>query len=146
MNKTIDLVSYRADLQRKIEAIDVLLGGSVISNGHATHRTNQASNGTRGTGRRKMSAAGRARIAAGARARWAKVKVKGAGRNNKTGATTNEVILKALAGRRDVATKVIKAACVKAGKSGNAVSVAINALRKNGKVRKGSQTGFWKLA
>src|SRR5439155_26573055 len=106
MNKTIDLVSYRADLQRKIEAIDVLLGGSVISNGHAAHRTNQASNGTRGTGRRKMSAAGRARIAAGARARWAKVK--GAGRNNKTGATTNEVILKALAGRRDVATKVIK--------------------------------------
>src|SRR5882724_6800076 len=117
MSKAIDLVSYRADLQRKIEAIDLLLGGSVIGNGHAARRTSRAFNGRRSTARRKMSAAGRARIAAGARARWAKVK--GAGRTNKTGVTTNEVILKALAGRRDVATRAIKAACVKAGKSGN---------------------------
>ena len=142
MSKTIDLISYRADLQRQIEAIDLLLGGSTIGNGRTARRASPASN-RMGRTKRRMSAAGRARIAAGARARWAGVKRGGA---NRSGSTTNEVILKALAGRRDVATRDIKAACVRAGKSKNAVSVAINALRKNGIVRKGSQTGFWRLA
>ena len=143
MSKTIDLISYRADLQRQIEAIDLLLGGTTLGNGRTARGASPASN-RMGRTKRKMSAAGRARIAAAARKRWAGVKR--GGRTNKGGSTTNEVILKALAGRRDVATRDIKAACVRAGKSKNAVSVAINALRKNGKVRKGSQTGFWKLA
>src|SRR5882672_2564980 len=114
MSKTIDLISYRADLQRQIEAIDLLLGGSTLGNGRTARGASPASNRMGGKTRRKMSAAGRARIAAGARARWAGVKR--GGRSNKSGSTTNEVILKALAGRRDVATRDIKAACVRAGK------------------------------
>jgi hypothetical protein len=135
MSNMIDLISYRAELQRKVEAIDLLLGGG-SGNGRTISEASAAG--------RKMSAAGRARIAAAARARWARAR--GSGPHKRSGATTNEIILNALSGGRDVATRVIKAACVRGGKSGNAVSVAINALRKNGKIRKGSQTGFWKLA
>src|ERR1700704_5283957 len=107
MSNIIDLVSYRAELQRKVEAIDLLLGGSTGNGASpASHKTNAPA-------KRRISAAGRARIAAAARGRWATVK--GAVRVNKIGPTTNEVILKALASRKDVATRVIKAACVKAG-------------------------------
>ena len=76
-------------------------------------------------------------------------KTKSAGKTGKTGKrtgpTTAEVILEALKGGGDVAVKDIKKACVKAGKSGGAVSVALNSLRKAGKVARGSKTGLWKL-
>ena len=61
------------------------------------------------------------------------------------GPTTNEIILKALEGGRDVPTKAISKACVAAGKSKSAVSVALNTLRKAGKAKHGAETGFWKL-
>ena len=62
------------------------------------------------------------------------------------GPTTNDIILKALEGGKDVATKAISRACVAAGKSKAAVSVALNTLRKSGKVKHGAETGFWKRA
>jgi hypothetical protein len=64
----------------------------------------------------------------------------------RSGPTTNEIILEALQGGKDVPTKAISKACVAAGKSKSAVSVALNTLRKNGKVKHGAQTGFWKRA
>ena len=75
MSKPIDLVAYRAELQRKIAAIDVILGrgGAIVAS--------SASQGGRvstfGGPRRKMSAAAKARLAAIARARWRAAKQSG---------------------------------------------------------------------
>jgi hypothetical protein len=64
----------------------------------------------------------------------------------RNGPTTNDIILKALESGKDVPTKTISKACVDAGKSKSAVSVALNTLRKSGKVKHGAGTGFWKRA
>ena len=70
----IDLENLRSELHKKIEAIDLLLGrtivGRVIKRAKKIHRARKA-------GRRKMSAAGRARLAAFARARWKKARAAG---------------------------------------------------------------------
>jgi len=66
-----------AAIKDKIESLQAeltkVLGGREVGNGSAASPTGKK------TGRRKMSAAGRAKIAAAAKARWAKVKA--AGRN-----------------------------------------------------------------
>jgi len=81
MSKQIDLVSYRAELQRKLEAVNELLG---VSGGRAYGRrayaTRTAARGPGRSGQRKMSAAGRARLAAIARARWRKARLAGKSR------------------------------------------------------------------
>ncbi len=70
----IDLENLRSELHKKIEAIDLLLGrtivGRVIKRAKKIHHARKA-------GRRKMSAAGRARLAAFARARWKKARAAG---------------------------------------------------------------------
>ena len=70
----MDLIGYRNELQRKMDAINVLLGGTYNGNGVVARKQ---------LGRRKvkrtMSAAGKAKIAAAARKRWRKAKA--AGRN-----------------------------------------------------------------
>lgn len=72
--KAIDLHAYRAELQQKIEAIDVLLGGY---SGSGVRRTNGTAKTTAGRGKRTMSPAARAKLAAIARARWKKAKAAG---------------------------------------------------------------------
>jgi hypothetical protein len=74
MNKTIDLQAYRAELQQKIQAIDLLLGGYV---GNGVRRITPSTKTKGGHGKRTMPAAARARLAAIARARWKKVKAAG---------------------------------------------------------------------
>jgi hypothetical protein len=78
MSKQIDLVAYRAELQQKIEAIDLILGGA-SSAGSPARRGRAASTRTRSgkRGRRTMSPAARARLAAIARARWKKARLSG---------------------------------------------------------------------
>jgi hypothetical protein len=75
MSKQIDLVSYRAELQQKIEAIDLLLGAS--SRYTARSSTRPAGGGGK---RGPMSPAARARLAAIARARWRAAKSSGRSR------------------------------------------------------------------
>jgi len=74
-----DLLAYRAELQRKLDAVDAILsdmtGGSVRSTAPT-----RSPNGRRKVGKRTMSAAGRARIAAAARLRWKKIKAAGKNR------------------------------------------------------------------
>jgi hypothetical protein len=65
-----------ADLKDRIESLQSELNkilGYFVGNG----RTPVATPVSKKTGRRKMSAAGRAKIATAARARWAKVKAAG---------------------------------------------------------------------
>ena len=72
-----DLISYRNELQRKLDAVNSVIadmGGSIPSPA-PKHSTNG-----RRKGRRHMSAAGRARIAAAARLRWKKIKAAGKNR------------------------------------------------------------------
>jgi hypothetical protein len=69
-----DLISYRNELQRKLDAVNSVIadiGSSIPSPAHV-----RSTNGRR-KGKRQMSAAGRARIAAAARARWKKAKAAG---------------------------------------------------------------------
>ena len=74
MSSQINLEALRAELNRKLEAIDLLLGktigGRIIKRARKIHYARKA-------GRRKMSAAGRARLAAYARARWKKARAQG---------------------------------------------------------------------
>ncbi|MCI0747071.1 MAG: hypothetical protein L0Y58_16830 [Verrucomicrobia subdivision 3 bacterium] len=58
-------VAIKEDIERLERQLSSLLGGP---------DTAPARNGVRRKGKRKMSAAGRARIAAAARARWAKIR------------------------------------------------------------------------
>jgi hypothetical protein len=68
MNKQINLPAYRAELQRKIEAIDLILGNAPTrSSGISATRS----------GRRGWSEAAKLRLAAIARARWKKAKAAG---------------------------------------------------------------------
>lgn len=67
-----------AELKERIDGLNRELS-KLLGGGHVGNRV-QGSGGAESTGkpaRRKMSAAGRARIAAAARARWAKVKSSG---------------------------------------------------------------------
>jgi hypothetical protein len=68
-----DLQKYRAELQRKIDAVDVILAdmGGGRSNAGKTKAVKQ--NG-RKKGKRKMSAAAKAKISAAKRAYWAEKK------------------------------------------------------------------------
>lgn len=74
--KTTDLVELRAELQRKIEAIDLILGHEVPTPKKRMGRPPGTGKSTP-KGKRRMSAAGRAKIAAAAKARWAKIKAAG---------------------------------------------------------------------
>ena len=73
MSKPIDLLAYRSELQRKIVAIDVILGRTPGADGSTANRP--AGPGF-GVGR-KMSDAAKARLAAIARARWKAAKSAG---------------------------------------------------------------------
>jgi hypothetical protein len=62
-----------ADLKERIDSLTAELGQILGSGSTSTSSGTAASPGRRG-GRRQMSAEGRARIAAAARARWAKIR------------------------------------------------------------------------
>jgi hypothetical protein len=76
MSKQIDLVAYRAELQQKIEAIDLILGGTPASSSAAWSGPAARKTAPR-RGRRTMSAAAKARLSAIARARWKKARLAG---------------------------------------------------------------------
>jgi hypothetical protein len=67
MNKQINLQAYRVELQRKLEAIDLILGNTAA----------RGSGATTGSGRRGWSEAAKLRLAAIARARWKKARAAG---------------------------------------------------------------------
>ncbi len=73
-----DLLAYRAELQRKLDAVNAVIadmtGGSI-----STTTVTRSTNGRRKT-KRTMSAAGRAKIAAAARLRWKKARAAGKNR------------------------------------------------------------------
>ena len=77
---TVGIFAYRAQLQAKLDAVDAIINDM---GGTATNRTNtrkpagKPAATNRRRGKRKMSAAARARLAAIARARWKKVKAQG---------------------------------------------------------------------
>lgn len=75
MSRIIDLEAYRAELQQKIKAIDVLLGRDSNGNGKLVRRTGITK--SRSQVKRRMPAAARAKLATIARARWKKAKAAG---------------------------------------------------------------------
>ncbi len=111
MNTNLTPQQFRkaADIQERIEELRAhlaeLLDGGEVSTGSTRG----------GKGKRKMSAAGRAAIAAGAKARWAKVKAgKSNGAPSQSGKRKNKM---SAAGRAAIAAAV-KARWAKAKKAG----------------------------
>jgi hypothetical protein len=70
-----DLLAYRSELQRKLDAVN-----SVIADMGVSVPSPALIPSTNPKVKRKISAAGRARIAAAARARWKRVKAAGKNR------------------------------------------------------------------
>jgi len=75
-----DLLAYRAELQRKLDAVNAVIADMTGSSAQAAPITPTRSTNGRKSVKRKMSAAGRARIAAAARLRWKKAKAAGKNR------------------------------------------------------------------
>jgi hypothetical protein len=78
--RTRDIFAYRAQLQAKLDAVDAVIndmGGTATNRTNRRKPTGKPAATNRSRGKRKLSAAARARLAAIARARWKKANAAG---------------------------------------------------------------------